>query len=281
MSDQIRSSSVEPSLDFEEIQFFNEKHYWRGVDWYLDRFKPLNESTTFDNKENELDEQDLLFVDKSATYFDDPKAPQRAHALLPDSKIVIMLINPADRAYSWFQHQRAHNDPMATQYSFEQVIKSGSSKNDDEQDYKLKALRNRCLTPGFYSSHLSRWLDFYSSRQIIIIDGQWFRTNPPAVLNKLQTILRLDKKVDYRKLLYFEPRKGFYCQKVHRRSHCLGASKGRRYEPMSADARLYLNRLYYGHNRQLARILIDIGQPLPAWLLQATSSSSLSYNYVK
>lgn len=278
-------------MDFEEIQFFNDKHYWRGVDWYLERFavNMINQTTTNEHDDlNGKNEQEILFVDKSATYFDDPKAPQRAHALLPDSKLIIMLINPADRAYSWYQHQRAHNDSIAMQYSFEQIIKSFNDEaslhldqNDLDDSKALRALRNRCLLPGFYSSHLSRWLDFYPSRQIIIIDGQWFRTNPSAVLNKLQTMLRLESQVDYRKLLYYEPRKGFYCQRIHRRSHCLGVSKGRRYEPMSADARLYLNRLYYGHNRQLARILIDIGQPLPAWLLEATASNSISYNYLK
>ena len=41
--------------------------------------------------------------EKSANYFDAEYAPKRAHALLPEAKLVSILINPAKRAYSWYQ----------------------------------------------------------------------------------------------------------------------------------------------------------------------------------
>lgn len=45
---------------------------------------------------------DFLF-EKSANYFPSEEAPQRASALLPKAKIITLLINPSDRAYSWYQ----------------------------------------------------------------------------------------------------------------------------------------------------------------------------------
>lgn len=45
---------------------------------------------------------DFLF-EKSANYFDTEAAPKRAAALLPRAKILAVLINPSDRAYSWYQ----------------------------------------------------------------------------------------------------------------------------------------------------------------------------------
>ncbi len=45
---------------------------------------------------------DFLF-EKSANYFDTEVAPKRAAALFPRAKIISILINPADRAYSWYQ----------------------------------------------------------------------------------------------------------------------------------------------------------------------------------
>lgn len=45
---------------------------------------------------------DFLF-EKSANYFDTEAVPKRAVALLPRAKIITILINPADRAYSWYQ----------------------------------------------------------------------------------------------------------------------------------------------------------------------------------
>lgn len=45
---------------------------------------------------------DFLF-EKSANYFPSEEAPERAAALLPKAKIITLLINPSDRAYSWYQ----------------------------------------------------------------------------------------------------------------------------------------------------------------------------------
>lgn len=47
---------------------------------------------------------DFMF-EKSANYFDTEVVPKRAAALLPRAKIIAVLINPADRAYSWYQVQ--------------------------------------------------------------------------------------------------------------------------------------------------------------------------------
>lgn len=45
---------------------------------------------------------DFMF-EKSANYFDTEVVPKRAAALLPRAKIIALLINPVDRAYSWYQ----------------------------------------------------------------------------------------------------------------------------------------------------------------------------------
>ncbi len=44
-----------------------------------------------------------MMFEKSANYFDADDAPRRAHALLPNVKLITILINPAKRAYSWYQ----------------------------------------------------------------------------------------------------------------------------------------------------------------------------------
>jgi hypothetical protein len=41
--------------------------------------------------------------EKSANYFDDHKAPKRIKLLNEDVKLVAFLMNPIDRAYSWYQ----------------------------------------------------------------------------------------------------------------------------------------------------------------------------------
>lgn len=103
-------SSNLPNTDtFEEIQFFNGNNYYRGLDWYMNFF-PLQGGNG-----------SKYMFEKSATYFDGDLVPRRAHALLTHAKIVTILISPAKRAYSWYQHTKSHGDLIANNYSFYQV----------------------------------------------------------------------------------------------------------------------------------------------------------------
>ena len=44
-----------------------------------------------------------LLFEKTANYFDSAKAAMRVHALLPETKIIVVLDDPVRRAYSWYQ----------------------------------------------------------------------------------------------------------------------------------------------------------------------------------
>ena len=76
---------------------------------------------------------------------------------------------------------------------------------------KLITLNYRCLEPGKYASHIERWLQFYKSQQLLIIDGEKLKSDPIYVMNKLQHFLNVQPIVDYEKLLKYDSTKGFYC----------------------------------------------------------------------
>lgn len=59
------------------------------------------------------------------------------------------------------QHQRAHEDQAALQFTFYDVIsaKPGAPA-------ALRSLQSRCLIPGLYSTHLERWLTHYPANQV-------------------------------------------------------------------------------------------------------------------
>ncbi|XP_030630263.1 bifunctional heparan sulfate N-deacetylase/N-sulfotransferase 2 [Chanos chanos] len=254
------SSSFSSSVTFEEVQFFSGPNYQRGIDWYMDFFPvPSNVST------------DFLF-EKSADYFDSESAPQRAAALLPTAKIITILINPADRAYSWYQHQRAHEDPVALNYSFGQVIAAGWSS-----PAALLSLKHRCLHPGAYSTHLENWLQHYQPSQLLIVDGVQLRANPVLVMDGVQRFLGVSPYYNYTQALQFDEGKGFWCQRMDGgHTRCLGKGKGRKYPDMSPEARSFLSEFYREQNIQLLRLLKRLGQPLPVWLREELHSASWS-----
>ncbi|XP_026555425.1 bifunctional heparan sulfate N-deacetylase/N-sulfotransferase 4 isoform X2 [Pseudonaja textilis] len=89
---------------FEEVQFFNGNNYHKGIDWYMNFFPTPSNITA-----------DVLF-EKSANYFHSENAPKRAASLIPKAKIITILIDPSDRAYSCYQlliidGQQLRSDP--------------------------------------------------------------------------------------------------------------------------------------------------------------------------
>ncbi|XP_006917845.1 bifunctional heparan sulfate N-deacetylase/N-sulfotransferase 3 [Pteropus alecto] len=251
MHPSILSNSPSPKT-FEEVQFFNRNNYHRGIDWYMDFFPVPSNATT-----------DLLF-EKSASYFHSEEAPKRAASLVPKAKIITILIDPSDRAYSWYQHQRSHEDPAALRFSFYEVISAGPRAPPE-----LRALQKRCLVPGWYASHIERWLLYFPPLQLLIIDGQQLRTDPATVMDDVQKFLGVSRHYNYSEALTFDSHKGFWCQLLEEgKTKCLGKSKGRKYPPMGPDSRAFLSSYYRDHNVELAKLLHRLGQPLPAWLRQ-------------
>ncbi|TRZ14914.1 hypothetical protein HGM15179_012178 [Zosterops borbonicus] len=218
MHPSIISNSPSPKT-FEEVQFFNRNNYHRGIDWYMDFFPTPSNVTT-----------DFLF-EKSANYFHSEEVPRRAASLIPKAKIITILIDPSDRAYSWYQHQRSHEDPAALKFSFYQVITAGPRAPSE-----LRALQKRCLAPGWYATHIERWLTYFPPYQLLIIDGQQLRTDPSTVMDEVQKFLGVSPHYNYSEALTFDSHKGFWCQLLEEgKTKCLGKSKGRKYPPMDSE----------------------------------------------
>lgn len=76
---------------FEETQFFSDRFYHRGIDWYLSQFERPDQNQT-------------VVFEKSANYFAEPLAPLRIKTMLNKTvRLIFLSINPIDRAYSWYQ----------------------------------------------------------------------------------------------------------------------------------------------------------------------------------
>ncbi|CAJ0959022.1 unnamed protein product, partial [Mesorhabditis belari] len=235
------STNLPVNDSFEELQFFGGKHYENGLEWYIDKFSPS--STVFE---------------KSATYFDNTEAPIQVFTLIPNAKIVVVLYDPALRAYSWFQHIKAHNDSVALSVStMDEVLEA--------DDGPLKKLRSRCISGGRYVYHLDRWLEYFPSSQMVFVDGEMFKERPPIVMNKLIADLELPS-FDYHNVLRFSPSKGFWCSLTKGKMNCLGKGKGRHYEPMSETLRTKLNKIFQPDNAALQKILQKLHLPMPKWL---------------
>ncbi|CAI9723640.1 heparan sulfate N-deacetylase N-sulfotransferase [Octopus vulgaris] len=253
MHPSIRSNVKQPVI-FEELHFFSSDQYYnKGLDWYMNAFKLDNPNQT-----------DIVFFEKTAAYFDNPMAPMRIASLIPDVKLVLILLDPIKRAYSWYQHARAHQNPASLNYTFYEIITAGEGSHKIQRD-----LRNRCLNPSLYAQHLERWLDYFHPSQLLILDGQEIKENPPLVMSKIQKFIEVKPYIDFRKLLRYDAKKKFYCQVLSTdNTKCLGPGKGRVYPPMEESAYRFLKMFFRRHNVALSKLLMKLNQatPVPAWL---------------
>ncbi|VDO05816.1 unnamed protein product [Haemonchus placei] len=226
---------------FEELQFFGGANYHKGIKWYSSKFSPAH-----------------VVFDKSATYFDNPAAAKQAFTLVPNAKIVVILYDPARRAYSWYQHMLAHNDTT--------VIAAGSmDKVLDATTPQLRKLRQRCLSGGRYTHHLDRWLEHYSLSNLILIDGEALREEPVRVVTELADKLGL-ASFDFKGHIRYSASKGFFCQVSKEKTKCLGRGKGRVYPPMTPDLWSRLNNIFLPDNTALHKFLVKNHLPVPRWL---------------
>ena len=205
---------------------------------------------------------------------------ERVYQTIPDAIIVVIITDPGKRAYSWYQHQKAHGDKVASEYSFYDVISS---------DSKVTAsLRSECLDRGRYRHFIDIW-ESRGDGKIVIVDGEEFKRNPGMVLNsfvqqvdEIKNPMKNPKKhgdlvvenFDFTNVLKFEDGKSMFCiSKDFSRKHglkkrCLGSGKGRKYPPLDDRETEYLQKFYAEKedNLKLKIYLDEHGVEIPEWL---------------
>ncbi|MEL7147808.1 MAG: sulfotransferase domain-containing protein, partial [Bacteroidota bacterium] len=77
------------AMSFDKESKFLDRYYSKGEKWYRHQF-PLASSRK-------------LAGDNTPYYLFHPLVPERAHALCPNAKVIMILRNPIDRAYSQYQ----------------------------------------------------------------------------------------------------------------------------------------------------------------------------------
>ncbi len=207
-----------------EVHFFD-NNFYRGVEWYKTKFLPRPD-------------QNYLLFDKSPYYLFHPLAPERAHSLYPNLKIIIILRNPVDRAYSqyWHNKRRENREPL----SFEEAIAAEPERIQGEEEKMIANPRYfshahmHCsyLSRGVYITQVQRWLDYFPKEQVMIISSTDLHTNTDRVINKLFNFLGVPE---------------FHDLKVRK-------SKSN-YDPMNPKLRQKLIDYFRPHNEELEAFL--------------------------
>jgi hypothetical protein len=143
---------------FKEVSFFD-RHYKRGERWYRAHM-PVRRSG--------------IVGEASPSYLFHPLAPERVAQLLPDARLIALLRNPVDRAFSHYQHEVALG---REQLSFQEAIARESERMDGELERMLARpayfsyawWNYTYLARGRYVEQLERWLAAFPPDQLLVL----------------------------------------------------------------------------------------------------------------
>jgi len=161
-----------------EIHFFD-NHYHEGLTWYKNQFK-----------------KSLCTGESTPYYIFHPHSLRRISNDIPNVKIIILLRNPVDRAYShyWFE-SREKNEHL----SFEDAINEEPARLkgeldkmiNDENYYSFAHQHFSYLTRGIYISQLKNVFRYFKKNQILIISSENFFKNPSNTLKQVSNFLEI------------------------------------------------------------------------------------------
>jgi hypothetical protein len=161
-----------------ELHFFD-KRFSFGLDWYR-RFFPL----AAERRLARLRNRDLLAGEATPSYLFHPEAPERVAACLPEVRLIAILRNPIERAFSHYQLRRR----MGREHlKFARAIKA------EERQNRRGDRRRSYLARGLYAEQLERWLAYFPREQLLVIRSEDLMTYPAEVYGEVVDFLELER----------------------------------------------------------------------------------------
>jgi len=166
-----------------EIHFFS-LNYAQGLDWYKSQFSP------------EADGKYLLTGEGSPYYLFHPLVPQRLYESFPETRLIVLLRNPVDRAISHYYWQvklgyeslsledAIHTEPQRLAGELEKISENPTYYSFYHQHYSY-------LSRGMYAEQLQRWMKLFPLKQFLIIRSEDLYLDSEKVVNQVFDFLGL------------------------------------------------------------------------------------------
>jgi hypothetical protein len=181
-----RHPLVEPAAR-KELHFFDHPEYFdHGAEWYRRCFPRLSAE----------DGQRSITGEATPYYLFDPPVAKRMAEIVPQARLIALLRNPIDRAFSHYQMQVKRGTEPRT---FEEAI--------EQQDSSY-------MSRGIYVDQLLRWFEFFGKEQMLILKSEDFFERPVETLKVVLTFLDLPDWQPEASELQQRRHSGTYTQKM-------------------------------------------------------------------
>ena len=185
-----RHPQVAPSLRKETDYFTID--YDKGEAWYRAHF-PLRAR----RRTAQLRGRRLVSFEATPDYLFDPRAPLRLADLLPDTKLVIMLRDPVERAFSHYHHNirlgledLSFRDALAAED--ERIAPDVAAMRENPLSRVVNYRRYSYVSRGHYGEQIARWLDLFDRGRILFIIAEDFFERPGEELHALEEFVGIE-----------------------------------------------------------------------------------------
>jgi hypothetical protein len=229
-----------------EVQYFH-RRYEKGPYWYRSRFPLVPQGALVRRRTGVRP----AIGETSPDYLYDPRAPARVHAFDPGMKLIAVLRDPVERAFS---HWRMEVRRGTEELSFEDAVDREESELAGELDRLLRTegyldapFRMSYVARGRYAEQLERWLALFPREQLLVLTSDELLADPAEAMGRVWRFLDLP---------------AWRSQRYRRRGAQGDAA-------MAAEIRERLARVFEPHNRRLEEL---VGMQLH-WTRPTTHSS--------
>ena len=253
----LRFLSAHPrmAVNHEEMHFFDrDENYARGLEWYRSSM-PLSIPGTLKYLLNGW----LLLVftfsyfsgditiEKTPSYFHETKSIERIHRMNSAVKLILIVREPVERTISdWYQLDLKRKKLGQESIPFENhVLKRDGTINASAGEIERSK----------YSVYYRMWTDWFSPRQIHVVDGDKFAEDPSAELMKVEEFLQIPRVLTPDKFMY-NATKGFFCVQRNNSSDnfkCLNEDKGRPHPSIAPSTVTKLRQYFTKFNRRFEK----------------------------
>jgi hypothetical protein len=215
-----------------EVHFFDHQ-FERGILWYRAHFP----ATLYRWYAGRRLARPIITGEASPYYLFDPRAPLRIKNMLPDVRLIAILRNPVDRAYSQYQmncRKGFEKLSFAAAIDAEPERLKEAETNGSAHDFSTLDRRHfSYMTRGIYVDQLKVWHEHFDAEQLLILRSEDFHVDSGHTLDAVQRFLGLPTHtID-------DPQKSHVAE----------------YEPMDAATRHRLIEAFRPHNQRLEEYL--------------------------
>jgi Sulfotransferase domain len=164
-----------------ELHFFD-LNVDKGMAWYRSHFPLKVYARLFEARH----QQRLFTGEASPAYLFYPHVPRRIAELLPPVKLIALLRNPIDRAYSHYKHNvRRKRESL----SFEEAIAQEAQRLSDPNKQPFDYHHYSYLKRGIYAEQLGVWLEVFPKEQLLILRSEDLFEKPQRVFAQVQAFI--------------------------------------------------------------------------------------------